>query len=279
VKTKQALNRARDRLAGHGDSENATLESEVLLRHILQIDRVQLYLDLEKELDPDREAEFQQIVERRLQGEPLAYIIRHREFFGLDFYVDERVLIPRPESEHLVEEAINCTKGQGVLTIADIGTGSGAIAISLAVHLPQVRIFATDISSAALEVACVNAQKHAVQDRVTLLQGDLLGPLPEPVNIIVANLPYIKNTDIDIMPSAGYEPVSALKGGTEGLDQIFRLVRQIKGKLQSGGCFLLEIGMGQSQATTDFVRKLYPSSSIEVIRDLAWIDRVVIVTL
>jgi release factor glutamine methyltransferase len=274
VNLQQALAYARKRLVDHPDID-AFLESEVLLRYVLKITRTQLHLDYSKALSPDQEKTFENLLERLLIGEPLAYITRCREFFGLDFYVDKRVLIPRPESEHLVETALEYSQNHRVSSLADIGTGSGAIAVCLAKNLPQVKIYATDISNDALEVARTNCQKHAVSDRIILLQGDLLKPIPEPVDIIIANLPYVKKADLSRMPSAKYEPVSALDGGKEGLDWIFRLGRQLEGKLTPEGCLLLEIGLGQSESVTAFFHGLFPSASTESKSDLAGIDRII----
>ena len=159
VTLKQALTLAREQLAVLKDVDNPAFESEVLLRYALQISRTLLYLDMDQELSPDKEKIFHQWIERRLQGEPVAYIIGCREFFGLDFYVDTRVLIPRPETELLVEEALNFSRNNPSITIADIGTGSGAVAVSLAVNLQQVKVYATDISPAALEVAAINCRQ------------------------------------------------------------------------------------------------------------------------
>jgi len=268
-------------LAGHNDIEDPVLESEVLLRYVLKIDRVELRLELEREISTKQAEEYWRLVRRRLQDEPLAYIIQYREFFGLDFYVDRRVLIPRPETEHLVEEALKFIKNHPVSSIADIGTGSGAIAISIELSLRaersnlQPKIYATDISPAALEVALINCREHNVADRIILLRGDLLDPLPEPVDLIIANLPYVKDTDVAAMPSGKFEPVSSLKGGEEGLDQIFRLGKQLKGKLRPGGCLLLEVGMGQSQDVVDFLHHQFPSAILDIIPDLAGIERVV----
>lgn len=165
--------------------EDATLESELLLRHTLKIDRVRLYVESERELTSEQETTFRQLVDRRLKGEPTAYITGHREFYGLDFGVSPAVLIPRPETELLVEKALALTKSRPVSTIADIGTGCGAIAVSLAKHLPNSRIYATDISAEALRVARANSERHGVADSVILLQGNLLEPLPEPVDLII----------------------------------------------------------------------------------------------
>jgi release factor glutamine methyltransferase len=266
---KQALRHARDVLT-RNNVEDAPLESELLLRHALRISRVQLYLDLEKELTPRREEAFRHLLERRLGGEPAAYITGHREFYGLDFEINPSVLIPRPESELLVETALSIAKSP-LSTIADIGTGSGAIAVSLAVNLPQAKIYATDISAAALKVALANCRRHGVADRVHLLEGDLLEPLREPVNIIVANLPYVSQSELD--PKS--EPPLALDGGVSGVETIKRLCQQANGRLKSGGWLLLEIGQGQREAVTTILHNIFPSGKLEVFPDLAGIDRVV----
>ncbi len=271
---KQALARAREILASAG-IEETPLESELLLRHVLHLSRVQLYLHPERPLTPDEENAFWKLVERRRAGEPSAYITGHREFYGLDFYVDRRVLIPRPESELLVDGALKCAKTYTVPLIADVGTGCGAIVVALAVNLPQAKIYAVDISAGALEVAAINCRKHGVTDRVRLLRGDMLTPLPEPVNVIVANLPYVEKADVPLMSTAGYEPALALDGGTSGLDKVFQLCRQVNGKLRPGGCLLLEVGQGQAQAVVQFLRALFPAAVIEVVPDLAGMDRVV----
>jgi release factor glutamine methyltransferase len=272
---RQVLDHARRRLSGLKDVEDPGLESEVLLRHILHFSRAQLYLDLNVQLNPDQESIFNQWVELRLRGEPLAYIIKSREFYGLDFFVDGRVLIPRPETELLVEETIRFCDRRPAVVLADIGTGSGAIAVSLAFHLLQVKIYAIDISAQALEVARFNAHRQGVTDRVTLLQGDLLEPLKHPVDAIIANLPYVGTAEWQTMPSAAFEPRQALDGGEKGLYQIFRLIDQLKGKVNPGGWVLLEIDMGQAEAVTGYLKKLYPDRTIETLKDLAGIKRVV----
>lgn len=271
---KQALALASQKLAANHDIENPAFESEVLLRYLLHINRAQLFLDLEKEVPQGKEIQFQKWVARRLDGEPAAYIISCREFYGLEFYVDRRVLIPRPETEQIVEEAINFSKSRRVYSIADIGTGSGAIAVSLAVNVPEATILATDISGPALEVARRNCEKHRVSQRVLLIQGDLLEAIPEPVDILIANLPYVKNSDLEQIPSARYEPGTALDGGEDGLQQIFRLGSQIKKKVNPGGCILLEMGMGQGPAIKEYLQQILNKPEINIIPDLAGIDRI-----
>ena len=275
---KQALSRARHILT-ENSIEDAPLECELLLRHALKISRIQLYLDLDQELSPQQEKAFWRLVERRLNGEPTAYITGHREFYGLDFYVDPHVLIPRPESELLVEIALGLAKNHPLSTIADIGTGCGAIAISLALNLPQAKIYATDISAAALKVALVNCQKHGVADRVRLLQGNMVEPVPEPVDLIVANLPYVRKSELAPMSPAKFEPLLALDGGSDGTERIRQLCRQADSKLRPGGSLLLEIGQGQKRAITTLLHTLFPKGEIEVMPDLSGIDRVVSLSL
>jgi len=275
VSLKQALSRARGILA-QNNVEDAHLEGELLLRHALKINRTQLYLDLDHKLSPEEGETFQQLIERRLSGEPSAYITEHCEFYGLDFYVDRRVLIPRPESELLVEEALSLAQEHRLLTIAEIGTGGGAIAISLALELPQTKIYASDISASALEVALINCQKHGVVDRVCLLCGNMLDPVPEPVDLAVANLPYVKESELSgIM----FEPRLALNGGSDGIEKIRQLCQQAGSKLRPGGFLLLEIGQGQGKEVTTMLNALFPGGRIKLMPDLSGIDRVVSLSL
>ncbi len=241
---KQAFSHARETLTTN-NIEDASLESELLLRHALKISRVQLYLNLDYELSSKEEETLWHLIERHLSGEPIAYITGHREFYGLDFYVDPSVLIPRPESELLVEKTLKLAQTRTVATIAEIGTGCGAIAISLALNLPLAKIYATDISAPALEVALFNCQNHGVVNRICLLQGDMLDPLPEPVDLIVTNLPYVKESELPPICSANFEPLLALNGGSDGLEKIRQLCHQLNNQLCPEGCLLLEIGQGQ----------------------------------
>jgi release factor glutamine methyltransferase len=274
VTVKEALIRARQVLSNN-NIEDASLESELLLRHILRVGRVQLYLGLDQELSPDQQEALWQVVRRRLEHEPTAYITRHREFYGLDFYVDSDVLIPRPETEILLEKAIDLARNNTIRTIADIGTGSGAIAISLAVHLSHAEIYATDISAAALRIARLNCQKHGVTDRVHLLEGNMLEPLPESVDLIVANLPYVKESDMSRVNTVKHEPSLALDGGSDGVAKIRLLCAQVKSKLHPRGNLLLEMGQGQAEAVHAILYNLFPSAKIEVTPDLSGIERVV----
>lgn len=275
---KQVLNRATGILVAN-NIEEAGLECELLLRHALRLSRVQLYLDLDHELRAKEEEDFWHLIKRRLNGEPTAYIIGHREFYGLDFYVEPGVFIPRPESELLVEQALKLAHNRPVSSIAEIGTGCGAIAISLALNLPRVKIYATDISASALKVAQFNCQKHGVVNRICLLQGDMLDPLPEPVDLIIANLPYVKEGKLPQISSVSFEPLEALGGGGDGLVKIRQLCHQVGDRLCPEGCLLLEIGQGQARAVTTLLSRFFPSAEIEVMPDLGGIDRVVSLTL
>ena len=266
----QALTRARDAFSALS-VEDMALESELLLRHALGIDRVQLYLDISEEISLEQESNYQHLVQRRLNGEPSAYITENREFYGIYFYVDPRVLIPRPESELLVEKAVNLAQHRAIATIAEIGTGCGAIAISLALSLPQTRIYATDISAPALKVAMRNTRRHGVEDRICLLEGDMLAPLPEPVDLIIANLPYVREAEL---PPTG-EPPLALNGGAEGLDKVYQLCHELSSKLHPRGSALLEIGQGQGKPVATLLGSLFPSARIEVTPDFSGIERVV----
>jgi len=271
MRLKECLCRTRQVLTDH-DIDDAPLEGELLLRQALGISRIQLYQNFDNELNPEQQERLQRLTERRLNGEPSAYINGQREFYGLDFYVNRNTLIPRPETELLVEKLIILAQDYKQLIIADVGTGCGAIAVSLAKHLPQAIIYASDMSSPALEIARQNAQKHGVSDSIRFLEGDLLDPLPESVDFIAANLPYVRQADIN---ADSYEPRLSLDGGIDGLDIINRFCRQLNGRLRSSGCLLLEIGQGQSSAVREILSSLLPSAVIEITPDLSGIERIV----
>jgi len=264
------------RLLDEGGIDDAAFEGELLLRHALGLSRAGLYSDLDGDISPQQQDACLRAVQRRLSGEPTAYITGRREFYGLEFSVTPDVLIPRPESELLIEKTLALAKDYKIPHIADIGTGCGAIAVSLVVNLPQAVMYAIDISHDALKVASANCRRHSVADRVRLICGDMLQPVAEPLDFIVANLPYIKPEDI---AAACAEPSLALDGGADGLDKIKRLVQQVEGKLNPGGSLLLEIGMGQAELVSSLLRYLFPAACLEVTPDLAGIDRVVCMTL
>ena len=278
MNVKEVLDDARKVLTD-SNIEDAPLEAEVLLRDTLKKDRVGLYLALDDELSIEQQNAFRDRLARRLDDEPTAYILGYREFYGRDFIVDASVLVPRPETELLVEKALEIVRKHRLSVIAEVGTGCGAVAISLALELPQARVYATDISVSALEVARANSRKHGVSDRVRLLKGDLLEALPEPVEMVVANLPYVRESDLPRSGPVSREPRLALDGGTDGLDKIRRLCIQAQAVPGSGGYLLLEVGEGQARAVSAFLRGLFPPAEVEVTPDLSGIDRVVSVML
>ncbi len=255
------------------------LEAEVMVMHLLQKPRQDLFAHHELEVGRRQQHALDSMLRRRLAREPLAYIVGRREFYSLDLLVNSDVLIPRPETETLVEQALFIaskkeTEAQG-LVIADVGTGCGAIAISLARHLPAARVYALDVSEQALAVAGCNVKVHTVADRVILRGGNLLEPLQEPVDLIVANLPYIPSGRIaTLQPEVQREPLLALDGGPGGLDCIRALLAQAPGKLKDRGAILLELDPEQSPVVEALAREYFPGAKTNVTKDLAGHDRV-----
>ena len=267
-------------MATHGIPDS-NLEAEVLLRHILKYNRAKFYASFREQLSSEKLEIVKSLVNRRTQGEPLAYITQHKEFYGLDFCVAPAVLIPRQETELLVDEALKfaAKEGEGNISVADIGTGSGAIAVSVAVNLLCAQVYATDCSKEALETADLNRRKHGVADRITLLQGDLLAPLPLPVDLIVSNPPYIASDLLPGLPSeVQREPQLALDGGKEGLEVISRLLRQAPPKLNAGGSILIEISPEQLDAVSELAKAQFPVADISHANDLLGLPRCVIVS-
>jgi release factor glutamine methyltransferase len=265
-----------------GDIEDAHLEARILLGYVLEKSPVDLYTEPAHVVTQEQKMYLQQVIERRLKREPAAYIINRKEFYGIDFFVDNRVLIPRPETELFVSEALkfaqtHINSSTKPLIVADIGTGCGNIAITLALNVPKLKIYATDISASALEVARINCEYYKVTDRVILLQGNLLEPLPENMDLIVANLPYITTTELPkLSPEIrDFEPITALDGGKEGLDHVNHLLKQVREKLYHPCRLLLEIGAGQDQTTDILIKEHLPGASFKFIPDSNGIKRIV----
>jgi release factor glutamine methyltransferase len=261
----------------------ARLDAQILLAHLLGVERSVLYAYPEREVSPTLATQFFQLIERRSKGEPVAYLLGHKEFYGLDFVVDPRVLIPRPETELLVEAALaqihQKITADAFPIVADIGTGSGAIPVTLAVEEPRLPyLYACDISADALAVAQLNCQRHHVTDRVYLLQGDLAAPLPEPVDILTANLPYVGTEEMHVMMRDvhAYEPRLALFSGPEGLDLLERFCRELRQSdlLKPAAVMLLEIGYRQQEPLTRLILELWPQSAVTSIKDYAGWDRI-----
>ena len=262
-------------------SEEAGLEAELLLAHALNTDRTHLYQRLRDELTTQAETAFDALLQRRLTHEPTAYILGHKEFYGLEFQVTPDAIIPRPETETLVELVLDCARSASAreLRIADVGVGCGAIAVALAVNLSEAEIIAIDISPQALALAHRNAQRHAVADRVRFLEGDLLEPVDALVDVIVANLPYVRSGDFEAAPPEinEHEPRLGLDGGPDGLLLIERLLRDAPPHLKPGGALFAEIGEQQGAAARKLAQESFPQARIEVKRDLSGLDRVLVV--
>ena len=276
MKIKEALNNTAKTLAANA-VEEAPLEAELLLMHAMDLGRTGLYVRLEDDLPSKCGAAIADLVSRRLSREPVAYILKNREFYGLDFYVGPGVLIPRPETETLVEEAKALVRREfpsGNPVIADIGTGSGAIAVSLARLFPRAKVYAADISRQALDIAALNCIRHGV--RVELLQGDLLAPLPQPVDIIVANLPYVRDDELVGLSEEirDHEPHIALVGGKDGLDIVRRLIVAAPEWLKPGGTVLVEVAPAQVDTLKAWVDELGLWSCIELVSDDGGVARV-----
>jgi release factor glutamine methyltransferase len=309
----QILSWATDQL--RAASATPRLDAELLLAHILGWSRARVLAERRAPLSQLQQAAFRSLVQRRAALEPIAYLVGHKEFYGLDLLVDRHVLVPRPETELLVERAIlvgrrmtadrrppttedrgsriedrlrvlrdprSSSFGTSVagrwspVVVADIGTGSGCIAVALAVYLPEALVYAIDISLEALRVARQNVERHGVATRVRLIEGDLLDALPEPVDLLVSNLPYTILSEID-EGVRRHEPHLALDGGADGLDLYRRLLAAAPAKLRPGGAVLFEIGAAQGAAVAELARRQFAAARIKVHQDLAGLDRVVVV--
>jgi len=290
--------------------ETPRLDAEVLIASALGLPRLQLYVQFDRPLGPEELGAIRELVKRRQSGQSVAYVVGHKEFFGLDFAVDPRVLVPRPDTETLVDEALARLGAAGLAgktsapatepaeagvdpaavpdapvsppppaaappRIADVGTGSGAIVVSLGKRLPGAALYAVDASADALAVARANADRHGVP--VTFLEGDLAEPLAAfaPFDLIVANLPYIPSAEIaTLAPEVRAEPRAALDGGPDGLDLIRRLVAAAPALLVPGGALALELGAGQAPAVAAICLAA-GLADIQQRRDLGSVDRVV----
>ncbi len=259
----QAVTEGANRLQANGiDQERRT--AGLLLCHVTGIDRTHLLTKSEEQIGEAEYSDYLTLVERRATGEPLQYLTGHQEFYGLDFIVSSDVLIPRPETEFLIERVINLLEGDAVSSplIVDVGTGSGCIAITLAKHLSQARLIAIDSSHAALEVARKNAERHGVCDRIEFLEGDLFAPLAEralegEVDVLASNPPYISEESREMLQREvrDWEPGEALFGGADGLAFYRRLLVGGLRYLRPGGALVIEIGYGQLDLITGWVAR------------------------
>jgi len=270
------LNWSRKDLEARG-VDRARLDSEVLLGHALGLRRLDLYTNFDRPLSPDELASFRQLITRRRKREPVAHITGKKEFYSLDFHISPDVLIPRPETELIVERVLAEFNEAATPMIADVGTGSGCLAITLAHHLKHAQVWASDISPRAIEIARSNAQIHGAS--VNFVQGDLLAAFPAELffDCIVSNPPYIRSDLIEnLQPEVQLEPRLALDGGNDGLDILRRLIAECVERLQTNGLFLYEIGADQGTAARTLVEETKRFSDIAVVQDLAKKDRLVL---
>lgn len=257
-------------------SPSPRLDAEVLLMHLLKTDRLRLITHSGKTLTEAEVARYSRWVERRCQGEPVSYIVGEKEFWSLCFEVNREVLIPRPETECLIEEVLGAPVPEAGPRIIDIGTGSGVIGVVLAREIPAARVVATDISNGALEVARRNAVRHGVADRMEFILGDLSATASGVFDIIVSNPPYIADAAYPLLPGGirAFEPREALIAGPEGIDFHRRIIREGAHRLKAGGWVFLEIGEGQQGPVEALFRETGFYDTIRFRRDYGGIERV-----
>ena len=274
----EVLRLSTEYLAKHG-STSPRLDAELLLAHALGVRRIDLYLLYDRPLREPELGATRDLIRRRASGEPVAYITGVREFYNRAFAVTPAVLIPRPETETLVEVALRRLRelpGGAQLAAADLGTGSGCIAVTLAAELPDLRVTATDASAAALAVARGNAVTHEVDQRVTFLEGDWAHPLPTPVDLVVCNPPYVTGEELAAADRdvRDFEPRLALDGGSDGLDAYRALLASLHGAVRPGATVLLEIDPRRAGLVADAVRAEFDGARISFHEDLTRRDRV-----
>lgn len=265
-------------LAKHG-SDTPRLDAEILLAHARSCARIELYTRFDEQLSEPQRAVMRTLVRRRAQSEPVAYLVGHREFFSLDFRVTPNVLIPRPETETLVVELLTSIEPLANPRVADIGTGSGCIAVAVAANNPRVEITAVDISEAALSIARENAGRHGVSDRIRLVEGNLLEPLAgqPPFDAIVSNPPYVADGELPtLQPDVRlHEPNQALSAGEDGLNVIRRLILGAHSHLTGGGVLLMEISPEQSDAIVRLLNDAGYYTGVRIVKDSSGDARVV----
>jgi release factor glutamine methyltransferase len=259
-------------------SSSSALDAEILLMHVLGVSRTDLHVQAQREISPEEQNAFDALVKRRLGGEPVAYLIGRREFWSIDLEVDSAVLVPRPETEILVEEVLRFASDAepDAFRIADVGTGSGAIVLALAGALKRARLVATDISRKALAVAFRNARRLRLEDRITFLAGDLLEPLKGGFECIVSNPPYLSEREFaSLMRDVReFEPRNALVAGAEGTEVHQRLIGTAPMHLRRGGRLFLEIGPDQKMQVEEYFLKKGYYKDIRFRRDYGGLWRV-----
>ncbi|TMF46859.1 MAG: peptide chain release factor N(5)-glutamine methyltransferase [Chloroflexi bacterium] len=268
----EVLKAASGHLQKHG-SDSARLDAELLLAQALGIRRLDLYLQFDRRLSDEELSDYRDLTKRRARGEPVAYLVGHKEFMALDFEVTPAVLVPNPDTEVLVQRAVEIARqAKGPLRVADVGTGSGCIAIAIAHYAPEVEVWASDISREALEVAARNVAKHGLTERVHLDCGDLLDPLPGSFDLVCANLPYVA-AGAELPVEVKAQPASALYAADGGTALVLRLLEVAPVRLNPGGRLLAEVDPAIASAARDAAGRDF--SNLTVHRDLGGRDRVI----
>ncbi len=277
----KALNWATDYLRDHG-IDNPRLNAELLLARSMRLSKEELYIRLHGQVMEEEIKTLEGLIRRRASGEPLQYILGHQEFWSIDLTVDPRVLIPRPETEHLVEESLSILakiSSKKIPSVLELGTGSGAIAISLSKEVKNIFLVATDLSGDALMVAKENAKQAGVSDKIGFVKGDLLNPFHpgETFDLILSNPPYISDSEISDLSREvrDHEPLIALNGGKDGLEFYRKLISQAPSCLEKEGWFLLEVGSNQASSVSEMVEAGGSFQRPERVKDLSGIERVI----
>ena len=278
----EAIQKAAARLAAH-KVPDARRDAELLLCHALGRDRAWLLVHMQDQLNAPGERVYEQYIDRRAVREPLQYITGLQEFWGLPFIVTPDVLIPRPETEFVVEAALKAVRGNYSPVIVDLCTGSGCIAISIAKELPGARVFATDRSDAALDIAGKNALQNGVADRIQFLSGDLFIPLNRTdivgrIDVITANPPYIRRDELPVLQPEvrDFEPEVALIAGPSGTEIAERIIDAATAYLRSGGSLIMEMGFGQAEGLRSIIEMTGRYQVTEILKDLAGIERIIV---
>ncbi len=258
------------------------LDAQVILCHVLDVDRLYLIVNKERVLTAEEAYEYNKLIEKRLDGVPVQYIIGSQEFMGLRFHVEEGVLIPRPDTEILIEKILGNIEENNNYNIVDIGTGSGAITVSLAKYIEKAHVFSVDISEKALEIAMKNAEANGVRSKISFLNGSLFSPLDDigikdKIDILVSNPPYIPSKEIEGLQVevSKYEPRIALDGGEDGLDFYREIIDKAPEYLRRGGLIALEVGHDQARIVAGLMKEKDRYVDIQITKDLAGIERVV----
>lgn len=261
-------------------SETPLLDAQVLCAFVLKRPRAWILAHPEAAVTPPQQKTLHEYLERLLNGEPLPYVLGRWEFYGLDFELTPDTLIPRPETELLVEHALVWLgDNPGTRLVADVGTGCGCIAVSLAANRDGIRVLGCDISFSALEIARINAQNHRLTQEIFFVQCDLNPPVGVKFDLICANLPYIPSGRLSSLKAADWEPVTALDGGSDGLEHIRCILAASQNRVSGSGAVLLEVDISNAAQAANLAHQIFPQANVHVDQDLSGRDRLLSVYL